>query len=90
MRTPHFERRSASSRAASEAITVGVCSNWHPFYTGKQTFVGPAGMVEKFQRKWKGEAAQKAQAIANHTHWKLAKLAPARTGSAREAEPHQK
>jgi len=46
-------------------IAVEICSNCHPFYTGKQKFVDTAGMVEKFQRKWKGDAAQKAQAIAN-------------------------
>jgi large subunit ribosomal protein L31 len=53
------------TRSTREKIAVEVCSNCHPFYTGKQKFVDTAGMVEKFQRKWKGEAAQKAQAIAN-------------------------
>jgi large subunit ribosomal protein L31 len=53
------------TRSTRETITVEVCSNCHPFYTGNQKFVDTAGMVEKFQRKWKGEAAQKAQAIAN-------------------------
>ena len=56
---------SFQTRSTREKIAVEVCSNCHPFYTGKQKFVDTAGMVEKFQRKWKGEAAQKAQAIAN-------------------------
>jgi len=56
---------SFSTRSTREKIAVEVCSNCHPFYTGKQKFVDTAGMVEKFQRKWKGDAAQKAQAIAN-------------------------
>ncbi|MBI3857931.1 MAG: 50S ribosomal protein L31, partial [Planctomycetes bacterium] len=47
--------------------------------TGKQKFVDTAGMVEKFQRKWKGEAAQKAQAIANPPPKKSAKLQTARS-----------
>src|SRR5436190_13972660 len=54
-----------TTRSTREKIAVEVCSNCHPFYTGKQKFVDTAGMVEKFQRKWKGDAAQKAQAIAN-------------------------
>ena len=54
-----------TTRSTRDKIAVEVCSNCHPFYTGKQKFVDTAGMVEKFQRKWKGEAAQKAQAIAN-------------------------
>jgi large subunit ribosomal protein L31 len=56
---------SLKTRSTRETINVEVCSNCHPFYTGKQRVVDTAGRVEKFQRKWKGEAAQKAQAIAN-------------------------
>src|SRR5436189_2274024 len=56
---------SFETRSTKDKIAVEVCSNCHPFYTGKQKFVDTAGMVEKFQRKWKGEPAQKAQAIAN-------------------------
>ena len=56
---------SFTTRSTRDKIAVEVCSNCHPFYTGKQKFVDTAGMVEKFQRKWKGEAAQKAQAVAN-------------------------
>jgi len=54
-----------TTRSTRDKIAVEVCSNCHPFYTGKQKFVDTAGMVERFQKKWKGEAAQKAQAIAN-------------------------
>src|SRR5687767_12759643 len=56
---------SFKTRSTREKIAVEVCANCHPFYTGKQKFVDTAGMVEKLQRKWKSEAAQKAQAIAN-------------------------
>ncbi len=41
-------------------IAVEICSNCHPFYTGKQKFLDTAGMVEKFTRKWSGDAAKKA------------------------------
>lgn len=33
------------------AINVEVCSNCHPFYTGKRTLVDTAGRVEKFRAK---------------------------------------
>jgi len=33
-------------------IQVDICSNCHPFYTGKQKYVDTAGRVEKFQRKF--------------------------------------
>ena len=40
-----------------DGLTVEICSNCHPFYTGKQKFVDTAGRVEKFMRKY--EQAQK-------------------------------
>jgi large subunit ribosomal protein L31 len=54
---------SFKTRSTRDKIAVEVCSNCHPFYTGKQKFVDTAGMVEKFQRKWQSEAAQKAKAV---------------------------
>jgi large subunit ribosomal protein L31 len=31
---------------------VEICSNCHPFFTGKQKFVDTAGRVEKFRKKY--------------------------------------
>jgi large subunit ribosomal protein L31 len=50
------------TRSTSPKIAVEVCSNCHPFFTGKQKFLDTAGMVERFSKKWSGEAAQKAKA----------------------------
>ena len=33
-------------------IKVDTCSNCHPFYTGKQTFVQADGRVEKFNKRY--------------------------------------
>jgi large subunit ribosomal protein L31 len=33
-------------------IRVEICSNCHPFFTGKQKLVDTAGRVERFQRKY--------------------------------------
>lgn len=33
-------------------FSVDVCSNCHPFYTGKQKYVDSAGRIERFQKKW--------------------------------------
>ena len=41
-------------------INVEICSNCHPFFTGKQKLVDTAGRVERFRRKYgKAETAQK-------------------------------
>jgi large subunit ribosomal protein L31 len=33
-------------------ITVEICSNCHPFFTGKQKLVDTAGRVERFRSKY--------------------------------------
>lgn len=35
-------------------IHVEICSNCHPFYTGKQKFVDTAGRIDRFQKKYAG------------------------------------
>ena len=37
-----------------EALHIDVCSQCHPFYTGKQKIVDTAGQVDKFNRKYGG------------------------------------
>ncbi len=41
-------------------IHVEICSNCHPFYTGKQKLVDTAGRVERFRRKY-AKAGQTAK-----------------------------
>ncbi|NLP37312.1 MAG: 50S ribosomal protein L31 [Firmicutes bacterium] len=33
-------------------LKVDICSNCHPFFTGKQKFVDTGGRVERFKRKY--------------------------------------
>lgn len=35
-------------------IQVEICSNCHPFYTGKQRFVDTAGRIDRFKKKYAG------------------------------------
>ena len=39
-------------------LQVEVCSNCHPFYTGKQKIVDTGGRVDKFRKKYGTAAAQ--------------------------------
>lgn len=43
-------------------IHVEICSNCHPFFTGKQKLVDTAGRVERFRRKFAQSDAGKAAA----------------------------
>lgn len=40
------------STMAKDSFHVEVCSECHPFYTGKQKIVDSAGRVDKFQQKY--------------------------------------
>ena len=42
----------ATTRSTKDKISVEICSNCHPFYTGKQRLVDTAGRIEKFRRKY--------------------------------------
>ena len=53
-----------------ERITVELCYNCHPFYTGQQKFVDTASRIEKFQKKMEAarpvtKKAQKADSEDN-------------------------
>lgn len=43
--------------ATKEAITVEICSNCHPFYTGKEKLIDTAGRVERFKARRTAAAA---------------------------------
>ncbi|MFP4391539.1 MAG: 50S ribosomal protein L31 [Desulfohalobiaceae bacterium] len=45
-----FEVQTLSTRG--EQIEVEICSNCHPFYTGKQRFVDTAGRIDRFRKKY--------------------------------------
>ena len=44
-----FETRSAIK---GNQINVEICSNCHPFYTGKQKLMDTAGRVDKFLQRY--------------------------------------
>ncbi len=42
-----------TTHATVPGLRVDICSNCHPFYTGKQRLVDTAGMVERYRRRYK-------------------------------------
>ena len=52
---------SVETYSTRPSFSVEICSNCHPFYTGKQKFVDAAGRIERFNKKYAaGKAAAKA------------------------------
>jgi large subunit ribosomal protein L31 len=47
-----FETRST----LTEDLQIEVCSNCHPFYTGKQKMVDTGGRVDRFRKKYAAAA----------------------------------
>jgi large subunit ribosomal protein L31 len=46
------------TRSTKKEIRLEICSACHPLFTGKQKLIDSAGMVERFQRRYrKGEKA---------------------------------
>ena len=43
-------------------IHMEICSNCHPFFTGKQKMIDTAGRVERFRRKYAKADAAKSEA----------------------------
>lgn len=64
-----------TTRSTESKISVEICSQCHPFYTGKQKLMDTGGRVERFRRR-----AAAAQA-------KSAKAAPAPAPAAAEEAP---
>ena len=48
------------TRSTRGSFTVDVCSNCHPFYTGKHKVLDVAGRVDRFRKKY--ASSQKPQA----------------------------
>src|SRR5215472_12882819 len=54
------------TRSTKPVIRLEICSNCHPFFTGRQKFVDSAGRVERFQKRFaktSGETIKKAAPV---------------------------
>ena len=51
------------TRSTKPELHVEICSNCHPFYTGKQKLVDTGGRVERFQRRYAKQQADQAVAV---------------------------
>ncbi len=51
-----------TTRSTVSELRVELCSECHPFYTGKQKLVDTGGRVERFQRRYaQSKAASKSK-----------------------------
>jgi large subunit ribosomal protein L31 len=45
-----------STRSTKPELAVDVCAACHPFYTGKQRMMDTQGRVDRFRRRYAGQA----------------------------------
>lgn len=62
------------TRSTVPEIQVEICSNCHPFYTGKQKLIDTAGRVDKFRAR-QAAATKKAEAEAERQNARDKRLA---------------
>ena len=51
------------TRSTKKELSVVLCNECHPFYTGKQKFVDTAGRIEKFQKRFNMAAGAGTDAV---------------------------
>ena len=50
------------TRSTKPELHVEICSNCHPFYTGKQKLIDTGGRVERFQKRYAKQQSAQSQA----------------------------
>jgi large subunit ribosomal protein L31 len=46
-----------TTRSTKKELRLEICSNCHPFFTGKQKLVDSAGRVERFRKRYEKKTA---------------------------------
>ncbi len=44
------------THSTKDELRLEICSNCHPFFTGKQKLIDTAGRVERFKRRYANQA----------------------------------
>ena len=74
------------TRSTKSEITVELCNECHPFYTGQQKFVDTGGRVQRFADKFGGAAAAQLKKAEEAKAAKAAKAAVAEAARKAAAE----
>jgi large subunit ribosomal protein L31 len=53
------------TRSTRGSFHIEICSNCHPFFTGKYKLVDTAGRIERFRKKYEGKIAPKPEGKAS-------------------------
>ncbi len=74
------------TRSTLDKIHVEICSQCHPFYTGKQKLVDSAGRVERFHRRYRKDREKPQSDSAKQSSKVKENAKPAAASEAKSAE----
>jgi large subunit ribosomal protein L31 len=78
------------TRSTEKELSVTICGECHPFYTGKQKFVDTAGRIEKFQKRFQIQDGQGTAQVMRQVDVKSRKQIMSEAKAKAEAEAKAK
>lgn len=81
---------SFQTRSTQPEIHVEICSNCHPFFTGKQKLVDSAGRMERFAKKFEKTAGKTVRIKAKTKAAKVVTAPKVLSTTARKIKPADK
>ena len=63
------------TRSTVKDLHLEICSNCHPFFTGRQKLIDTEGRVERFTKKYGAQTVEKQKTAAKEAKAKKAKAA---------------
>ncbi len=51
-----------TTRSTADSVSVELCNECHPFYTGKQKLVDTGGRIDRFERRYGARKGKSAKA----------------------------
>ena len=93
--TPTTSRRRCAARAATRSrparpssdLRVELCSECHPFYTGKQKLVDTGGRIDRFERRYGKRKPRSPRAGPDRRHAVRRSSSPRRADGRRSSRP---
>ena len=67
-----------TTRSTAKELHLDICSNCHPFFTGRQKLIDTEGRVDRFTKKFGAQTADARKTAAKAKKDAAAKKAPAR------------
>ena len=67
-----------TTRSTAKELHLDICSNCHPFFTGRQKLIDTEGRVDRFTKKFGAQTAEQRKTAARAKKEAIAKKAPAK------------